>query len=347
MKQRDLPPTQTELARFLGMAQSTVSLALRAHPSVSDKTREQVLQAAATLGYRPNPAGAALVHLRQISKVPSVKASLAWINGWSDPLKLRSYREFDHCWQGASNAAAELGYRLDEFATGAGLTMLKLERILRSRGVRGVMLAPGPLPPGWHEFDWNAFSVVRLSHVIDAEFPGACSVATDQVGNAFLAFQQLRRKGHRRIGFVGMAGRERTFAAGYLWAQQDMEEEHRFPPLVMSCEHAPETWEACFRAWFARHRPDAILTDIPLLPATLERLGVSVPKQVGVAALGILDCPISTGIDQNFRELGRAAVQMLHSLIKEGVSGQSLVPRELRIKGRWVDGDQLLDRNGR
>ncbi len=343
MRRTDLPPTQKELAKALGMAQSTVSMALRGHPSITGRTREQVLQAAASMGYRPNPTGTALAHLRQTSTVSPVQASMAWINGWTVPSKLRSYREFDLYWQGAAQEAAEHGYRLDEFVVGPDLPLPKLERILRTRNVRGLLVPPGPMPQGWEGFDWGRFSVVRLSHLPDPGEFAPCAVVGDQTSNALVAVRNIRRKGYRRIGFAGNSDGRRGFAAGFLWGQQEISEDLRVPPLLMANDD-PGPWEKHFCKWFVTHRPDAVLTDIPEVPAALSRLGVRVPEDVGVAALGILDCPVSAGIDQNSREIGRSAVQMLHALIKDGALGLPHIHRELLVKGTWVDGDSLPDR---
>jgi DNA-binding LacI/PurR family transcriptional regulator len=299
-----------------------------------------VLEAAAAMGYRPNPTGTALAHLRQTSTVVPVQASLAWINGWSDPAKLRSYREFELYWQGAAEEAADHGYRLDEFVVGPDLPLPKLERILQARNVRGLLLPPGPMPAGWEEFDWGGFSIVRLSHLPDPGEFAPCAVVGDQTSNALVAVRNILGKGYQRIGFAGNSDSRRGFAAGFLWGQQETSEDLRVPPLIMASDD-PVEWEEHFREWFLMHRPDAILTDIPEVPAALSRLDVKVPEDVGIAALGILDCPITAGIDQNSREIGRSAVQMLHSLIKDGALGLPRIHRELLVKGTWVDGASM------
>ncbi len=58
------PPTQSDLARRLGVSQNTVSAALRGSAKISDAVRAQVLAAAAELGYRPHYGAAAMVNGR-------------------------------------------------------------------------------------------------------------------------------------------------------------------------------------------------------------------------------------------------------------------------------------------
>lgn len=343
MRKVDLPPTQKELAKALGMAQSTVSMALRGHDSINAKTREQVLQAAAAMGYQPNPSGTALAHLRQSSKVQSVKASLAWLNSWPEPGLLHGSREYHRYWEGACGAAAELGYRLDEFHVGHDLPLPRLAKILHTRNVRGILIPPGPAAEGWQDFAWDAFSVVRLSHLSGGESLPACSVMGDQTHNALLAWRQIRRKGYDRIGFVGKPDSRGAFAAGFLWGQQELPQALRMPPFLRS-DANPGEWAADLRRWFLGYRPSAILTDIADLPAILGKLGIDVPGDVALASLGVLDSPASAGIEQNSSEIGRLGVHMLHSLIKDGAWGLPEIQRELMVKGTWVDGETLPDR---
>ena len=44
-----------DLAKTLGISETTVSRALNGYPEVSERTRKRVLEAARAAGYRPNP----------------------------------------------------------------------------------------------------------------------------------------------------------------------------------------------------------------------------------------------------------------------------------------------------
>ncbi|QYM75436.1 LacI family DNA-binding transcriptional regulator [Leucobacter luti] len=54
------PTTLADVARDVGVSTAAASLALNGKPGVSERTRDRVLEAAARLGYRPNPVGRAL-----------------------------------------------------------------------------------------------------------------------------------------------------------------------------------------------------------------------------------------------------------------------------------------------
>ncbi|MFD0895583.1 LacI family DNA-binding transcriptional regulator [Luteolibacter ambystomatis] len=335
--------TQKDLAKALKIAQSTVSMALRDDPSIPAGTREEIRQAAQEMGYRPNPTGTALAHFRASSRNQPVHAALAWLNCWEDPLKLRSYGEFDGYWHGAADAADSFGYRLEEFVVDRRMTLERLGGILRTRHIHGILLPPGPLPAGWERFDWEAFSVVRLSHPARQNDLVACTVAGDQMKNGLLAFDSMRQLGYSRIGYCGLYWQERLFCAGYLWGQHHAEEEAKVPPLLLGNSERDEWWQR-FGAWYELHRPDAILTDLPEVPEMLAAMGRKVPADVGLAAMGVLDCGIRAGINQNPREIGRTGVTVLTSLIHERNFGLPPVRRSMLIGGSWVNGPELPNR---
>lgn len=61
---RTRPPAMADVARLAGVSHQTVSRVLNEHPSVRPETRDRVLDAIATLGYRRNSAARALVTMR-------------------------------------------------------------------------------------------------------------------------------------------------------------------------------------------------------------------------------------------------------------------------------------------
>ena len=169
------------------------------------------------------------------------------------------------------------------------------------------------------------------------------AVTAHQVYNAMRAMTEMRARGYRRIGLVSNAWRARGFGAGALWDQLSQEGEARVPICLLNEEnHEAELLR--FEAWWREHRPDAILTELPSIPARLKAMGVRVPHDVGLAALTILDCPIDAGIYQNPEEIGRVGVLVLASLINDSDVGLPRVKRQILIEGTWVDGTSLPGR---
>ena len=133
--------TQNDIAVALGLSQGSVSKALRNDPRIDQATRRRVNAMARQIGYQPNPLAAGLAHFRSNSKVKPVASALGWINAWPHPKALRTYREFDLYWKGASRAAENRGYRLEEFIVEDNMTLQRIEKILRVRGVSGILIS--------------------------------------------------------------------------------------------------------------------------------------------------------------------------------------------------------------
>lgn len=337
--------TVREIAHRLGVSHTTVSRALKEDPRISEPVRKKVHATARKLGYRPDPMLSALAAYRKGRTLRSIGAELAWINCWPEPARLRTFNEFNLYWMGAAEEAARAGYRLEEFRCPSELPPARLERILSARNIRGLLLTPGwsATTPDWGSFDWSRFSLVRFGYSLDA--PAAHLVTSDQLLDGLMAFENMWRLGYRRIGMVlwsGQGTRVVRFSAGYLYAQLRVPAPSRLPPLVLS-EDNPQT-DRRLLEWMKKEKPDAILTDITELRLRLERLGCRVPKDVALAALSVLDGHADAGIDQNSREIGRAAVQTLISLIHHNERGIPRIPREVLVTGRWVDGSTLPPR---
>src|ERR1035441_8066159 len=107
--------TLSDIARKLNVSHTAVSRALRNDRQISKSLCQRVQQTAAEMGYRPDAMLTALAHYRRTSKAITITASIAWINHWPDPKRLRCYHEFDLYWQGAAAEADRNGYRLEEF----------------------------------------------------------------------------------------------------------------------------------------------------------------------------------------------------------------------------------------
>jgi LacI family transcriptional regulator len=340
------PVTQADIARTLRISQYAVSLALRNSPAISEARRKRVHQLAQQMGYAPNPAASALGNLRNTNNpTGGVREALAWLNFWPNKKLLRSWGEFDRYWRGAQACAEKFGYRLEEFNC-AGLTLKRLEQQFRARGIQGILLPPhGGLPLDLKKFGWEHFSVVRFGTAL-AE-PAVHSVSANSVTNVICAFNAMRERGYRRIGFVGYPAGTRLTLHAFLGCQQLVPPEERLPPFGMSgVESQVYQYQAPLTEWLKQQRPDAILTEVVHVPAMLARAGQRVPQDIAVAGTTILDVPqITAGIDQNPTEIGRVAVLVLISLLRDHDRGIPFLRREVLIEGKWVDGRSLPDRS--
>jgi DNA-binding LacI/PurR family transcriptional regulator len=324
--------TTRSIAEAAGVSSATVSMALRNHRLISAKTRQKVQRIAQKLGYRPDPEVAKLMYHLRLKHKPKFKSTIAALTSIPESGEPPYAAALRH---GAQEAAEALGY---------GFSVVRLEaseerntsvqRILRSRGVQGVLLLPMRKPVSLKDLlDWNSFSVVVATYgVLKPDFH---RVVPDQFGNTLSICQELARLGARRIGLV-------------IEAKQDLVVGHHFSAAVLwqnalgGTEHvAPLVYDGEFRAelapWFARERPDAIITattetDVRTMAETL---GLDLPGPVEFALTERAGPTLLGCIDQRPGEIGKAAITLLHSKIQSGEKGAPKVPTATMIKGRW------------
>lgn len=323
------------------MVQGTVSLALRDDPRIPIARRAEIRTAAKKMGYRPNSTATTLAHLKWNVTAKPAQSTLAWLNLWPQPESLRRLKEFDGYWRGAAAMAEHYGYRLEEFTpVKSSLSMPRLQQVLTARGIQGILLPPHSVHPNWGDFDWNLFSVVRFGRSLT--HPATHMVTADQVANMILAFEEIRRRGYRRIGFVAEPPSKNwfLFEAGFLMAQQKVEAGLRLP-IFRLAEGTPLNSQEALDRWLEKEKPDAVVTTIAETAEMLQKTSYRAPAKIGLAAMSVLDGKADTGIHQNPEEIGRAGIETLVGLIHGNIRGIPDHPHDILVHGRWVDGDSL------
>lgn len=335
-----------DIAAEAGVSHVAVSLALRGDPRISTVRRQEIAAVAERLGYKPDPMLSSLAAYRQSKRPVEIRSTVAWLNQWSNPRELRRFQEFDAYWHGANTYAASLGYHLEEFEVGKSLTAVRLQQILLARNVRGILIPPHAHGLDLTDFDWSAFSVVRLGSSV--KFPHAHIVTSDQFKCAAMAFERTWERGYRRIAYVTSHRFDRNtggnFRAGYLSAQDiHVPIRKHFAPVALTGENFSADVRLLKR-WLRTFKPDAIVSAQGDLPRLLVQAGQRVPDDLGVAALSLLDGHFDAGVDQNSLEVGRVAMAQLASLIHQNERGIPQYCRRILVEGRWVDGLSLPER---
>ena len=324
----------------------TVSRALRDAPKVSVKRRAEIKALAQKLGYKPDPMLSALSAYRDTKKPIIVRSCLAWFNQWENPTELRSLREFDAYWRGAEEAADKLGCRLEEFRWPYGKSGVRLQSILETRGVRGILLPPHRNGLNLPDFNWELFSIIRFGSSVLT--PRVHIITSDQSHCARLAYQKAHEKGYRRIGYISDRLLERNtlghFREGYLNAQEELAlKKDHLQPLLLD-QNASERTPLLLHTWLRSQRPEAVITTAGYLRESLVALGVKTPSDLAVAGVSLLDCNFDSGVDQNSFEIGRVAVNTLCDLIFKNERGPPPYVRRILVEGSWSDGSSLPDK---
>lgn len=93
-----------------------------------------------------------------------------------------------------------------------------------------------------------------------------------------------------------------------------------------------------FRRWLGRWKPDVLLTLYGHERQWLDTLGLSVPRDIGLACLIRPQGRLLAGIDDRYGAIGAATVELTASKIGFNHYGIPAIPRLILIEGRWVSG---------
>lgn len=329
--------TIRDIAKLLGCHHSTVSLALRDDPRLPKKTRQNVQKAARKMGYRPDPMVQALAAYRSAIKAPADHGTLAWLSNESHR-QIGAKYSFITYLEGARARAADLGYRIEEFALRApGMTPRRMVQILQTRGITGVVIAPQPIERirTRIRLDWSPFSAVAIGYSL--AWPRLHLVTNHQFNTIKIAYRKLNALGYRRIGLCidrVINGRcNGGFLGGYLSESARWPKRMQIEPFVYEKWISPE-----FRAWFRANKPEAlILHNSPDIERVLKDIKVRAPEDIGMVCLTRTSKGYAS-VDQNSQEIGIAAVDLLVSMIHRNERGIPAIPRSLLIEGTWQDG---------
>jgi len=335
--------TIRDIARRAGVHFSTVSLALRNSPRLRPELRERIRAAAAELGYVPDPAMAALSAYRNAVRPVHYQATLAWVNNWPVQTDLRTIRTFDLYYQGASERARQLGFRIDELWLHApGMTPAAAHAILKARNITGLLIAPQPFAHTPLPLNLADFSPLAFGYSLQ---PASLHVVTNhQFQSVQLLMHELLALGYRRIGlFIRADWDEKVnnaYLGGLLLAHHHLRPADRVPPMLPR-----EGTEREFTAWFRRHRPDVVVAIDRKARTWIEKgLRLRIPGDVGLAHLNVdSEETWLAGIYQNDRFIGATAVDFLAGMLQRNERGVPGTPIRTLVEGVWKPGLSVRD----
>lgn len=345
------------VAKRAGVHATTVSLALRNHPSLPVDTRKRLQALAAEMGYKRDPALSALVAYRRHSRPLKNNPLLAYVTHWDTRWGWKEHPAHRDFFEGASRKATDLGYQLEHFWLGEpGLTHRRMSQILYSRGITGIVLASqrqeceGPL-----DFEWEKFSGVKIDFSPRQQLLPL--ITNDQRTIIALAVQRVMAAGYRRIGcimpywwdeFVDLA-----WSAGFLAEQQRLPQADRVPILYFASSEFPngrttpgdENYVVpteLLSGWLKAHRPEVLISFGAFVRKPLAKLGLSIPDDIAFVEIFLDGVDGKTaGVRQNCLRVGELAIETLAGQLNQHVYGVPEIPTATLVEGTWFDGESL------
>lgn len=331
--------TLEQIATVCGVSRASVSFALRGRQGVSKTLRARIMATAKEMGYRPNPLVAAhMTHVRSHHGSPyQATVALLQFTG-NDPENHRKALNRLHR-AGATERTKQLGYNLEAFNLSSGQEVnAALARILSHRGIHGILIGALDTVEAQLDFKWDDFSTVAIGYsLVD---PVLHRASYDNYNGMSTIVHELLAAGYQRLALtIDMTSDQRSHhysLANFAAWQKTSKTKRPVPVLVI-----PQTDETAFRKWFERHRPDAIISLNPHIPTWLDRLGVRVPEDVGLATTYLQPRDKRAGMFQCPEDVAAAAVDLLVAELLGNSRGVPERPKLVFVPGRWQAGSTV------
>ncbi|MBX3738794.1 MAG: LacI family DNA-binding transcriptional regulator [Candidatus Didemnitutus sp.] len=330
--------TIKDIAAHAGVAVSTVSYALRNHPSIPAATCRRIQAVGEKLGYRPDPQISALMaHIGRGRAVPSSgRIALVWMQGRR--AVTRSDAFFAQVHDGAAARAQLRGYHIEEFWPDEDrLSGARLSGILRARGIQSVIFSPSiEGVAADYALAWEHFACVVLGH---ARWPVELHrVAHDHYHAVCDCLQRMAAAGVKSPAIVLTEEiNQRTDSAVKAAFMTHHPIEARARGLIYALD---QRGARSFSSWLRTHAPDGVLLLRREMWDEIES-----PRLRELRAAGRLWCanwqaddPLALpGIQQRYDLAARAAVDLVTGLEQSRSLGLPDHPQSVQIRGDWRD----------
>lgn len=342
--------TMRDVAKAVGVHPTTVSMALREHPSIPPETRARIRAAAERLGYVRDPLLDAFnTHRVRTSRVQQTQC-VAFIADSHTSTLFEGASYHPRVYEGVRAAAEMLHHTVEVFSYGgAHLSASRLNSIISSRGIAGVLISTFNVNTTDLALGWDNYCAVKIeSHHL---LPTHDVVSSDQFQAARLCMRRLRERGYRRIGMATARDDEARlnehYSTGVLVEQAELPVAECVPPLLF---HRAPIHDVAARVveWVREHRIDVVITNWNELlrfaehdssQVSIADTGMRTPRDVAWASLDVPSSrPHVAGVVQNHRLVGMRAMEQLALLVRTFHRGAPAAPSVTYVPGFWQDG---------
>ncbi len=328
------------LAKDAGVNVSTVSRALRGVAGVSSAERDRIRALADRLGYRPNPFIAAFVAQVRTYRHAPIPATIAMLDCWPEDRPI--WANFDDTLDyigGIRARAHALGYHVERIRLlDLDNSVERLQRLLATRRIYGLLVLPVPKGTDLSGLDFSRLACATIDFSLQQ--PALIRrVSPHYYRNMRLVLTTLAARGYRRIGYavtsIAAQVEDDLCLAAFLAFGA------RNPHLCVAPCLIKEvvTRQRDLVSWMRRERPDALVTADFMMPDDLVKAGFCVPEDIATVALSRPSDVTSTAhIDENDREVGARAVDMIVDAINRNELGLPATRMDHFVDGLWQEG---------
>jgi LacI family transcriptional regulator len=326
-----------QVAAAAGVSEMTASRALRNAPRVSATTRAKVLKVAKKLGYQPDPTVVRLMHQLRRPKTERANIAMVWFEG-----RDQSFSTMKIMVAGATARARKFGFNLSHHAVNAYPDGASLCRVLRQRGIEGIILVAMTVVDGladknampWDQFAWT---VVGLGY----QGPALNRVHFDQFRTATTILRQVTTLGYRRPGWVVETDTHTRMEGA--WRGAFMAQAEDAPDAARRFRlSSPDFQETNLADWIRDERIDAVVLSTANAKFLSGQISAGTVPPVGIALMDWQPAEKAfAGYDQRYDVLGAHAVDALAALLYRNERGIVASPKEIVHLGDWHPGPSL------
>jgi len=330
-----------DIAERCGVSRATVSFAMRDDPRISMERRRQIQETARELGYSPNPLLNSLMQQMRHGEIRKHGNLTVFMCNHVDTAVFMGKNPFyTQIYNACRDQAQEMGYAMDLLEAGRpGTTTAQINRVLKARSARGIIIPPSP--PGFKvpDLDFSLLSVVKIGYV-DKELK--CHRIVPYHAQAMRhTLRILKERGYKRLAFIFQDSVDQysnfdflTYASRY-----NYEAGKRAIPFLVVNDTTPSRQA---KEYVARNKPDIVVADSRPTYLLLKEAGLNFPEDVEFCCLNTIHvAEESAGFRQNMELLGRETVKFLDNLIHHNRRGLPEHPLTLKVGGEWVDGPTM------
>ncbi len=329
-------PTVKQIADALGYAKSTVSMALRDNPTVNEKTRRKIQQAAKEMNYQPNAlAQAIFTGKAKVIGFATQSVASEYLSMFMDGLSLQ---------------ADAMGYMIKIIRTKWQFDAKALASQCQAQCLSGLICAES------HEQSMRDLAQITsqlnlpVSHLGGPpELPGLISIRCDDQTGILQAIEHLHQLGHRNIGYIG--GNPHSISthvreAAFRQAMKKVGLKVYAKNIACGEYEIKPTIDATHQLLSGKNRPSALFCANDHMAMTAIRaaraMGINTPIDLSVIGCSNLNMaefcdPPLTSIAQPQSEMGKLAVERIVNVIQSMEQNRSVaVGNETPLPTRLV-----------
>lgn len=331
-------PSLADIATRVGVSPMTVSRALRGLPKVSPELQERIVKVAAEMGYHHDMEISRVMRLMRQSRSDAFYETVAFLGLCPKDLLRPGGGFFAEILRGARTRAEQLCYGLNEFhLEDYERKPARLQDIIRSRGIRGVLLSPRMHPDDSLPFDFGGLIPVGIGHTHPAAHFNL--VRFNHFSGMALCCRALRARGYRKLALVADADVNRRmegrFSAAFITHCGEGLEPTGKERLLLETPLKPESVIAFLRT----HQPDAVIGGHSSVFHWITQSGIRVPEDMAFATMNFdATLPFVAGIDQRYEDWGARALDLLTSLLHQSERSVADASQSILVEGNWRDG---------